>query len=63
MILTQLRCFLNIADDKSISARQIGCTVGQFECSNKRCVPLIDTCDGMNDCDDWSDEIMCRKFN
>ena len=34
------------------------CLKNQFTCSNKRCVPDSRTCDGVNDCGDFSDEIV-----
>lgn len=37
------------------------CEDGQFQCSNKRCIPTIWRCDDDDDCSDNSDEENCRK--
>lgn len=40
------------------------CKKTEFECLNKKCIPLSKTCDGIKDCRDNSDEINCRSnFN
>ena len=33
------------------------CMENQFTCANKRCIPSSRTCDGMNDCGDYTDEL------
>lgn len=35
------------------------CFAGEFECTNKRCIPQRFRCNGFNDCGDNSDEINC----
>lgn len=37
------------------------CEDGQFQCNNKRCIPIIWRCDDDDDCSDNSDEENCRK--
>ena len=34
------------------------CLKNQFTCSNNKCVPYAQACDGINDCGDNSDEIL-----
>ncbi|XP_054719384.1 sortilin-related receptor-like [Uloborus diversus] len=34
----------------------ITCKVDEFRCTNHKCVPKAKTCDGINDCGDYSDE-------
>ncbi|KAJ7396919.1 complement factor I [Pitangus sulphuratus] len=36
------------------------CSGDEFQCVNKKCIPLNKTCDGINDCEDLSDELCCR---
>ncbi|XP_067424366.1 complement factor I isoform X2 [Emydura macquarii macquarii] len=33
----------------------------QFHCVNKKCIPLTETCNGINDCGDLSDELCCKE--
>ena len=37
-----------------------GCRFDDFLCSNQKCVQFNLTCNGNNDCGDWSDELRCR---
>ena len=34
----------------------------QFECDDGRCVPFNVTCNGVDDCGDLSDEILCGMY-
>ena len=34
------------------------CQDNQFTCTNRQCVAFSKTCDGMNDCGDYSDEVI-----
>ena len=34
------------------------CLQNQFTCNNKQCIATSKTCDGVNDCGDYSDEIL-----
>ena len=47
--------------------RNVNCAVvwwcaGDFECANKRCVPLRWRCDFENNCGDFSDELNCGQW-
>uniref|UniRef100_A0A7M4ECW9 Complement factor I n=1 Tax=Crocodylus porosus TaxID=8502 RepID=A0A7M4ECW9_CROPO len=33
----------------------------EFCCANKKCIPLTETCNGINDCGDLSDELCCKE--
>ncbi|KAM6949249.1 complement factor I-like [Aplochiton taeniatus] len=33
----------------------------EFHCVNRKCVSLVQTCDGVDDCGDRSDEMCCKK--
>ena len=35
-----------------------GCLENQFTCSNKKCIQASGKCNGVNDCGDFSDEIL-----
>jgi len=48
-------CFDLIAGE--VMSRQ--CYFGQFKCATHGCVDLFKLCDGVNDCDDASDELGC----
>ncbi|XP_078476033.1 MAM and LDL-receptor class A domain-containing protein 1-like [Lampetra planeri] len=37
------------------------CPAGQFVCADISCIPLSARCDGVNDCNDASDEISCTS--
>uniref|UniRef100_K7F516 Complement factor I n=1 Tax=Pelodiscus sinensis TaxID=13735 RepID=K7F516_PELSI len=37
------------------------CQSNEFECVNKKCIPLTETCNGINDCGDLSDELCCKE--
>ena len=39
------------------SSGEESCPENQFTCKNKRCIGILRTCDGINDCGDHSDEI------
>ena len=36
------------------------CPQGQFQCQNKNCIQTTNICDGIDDCEDRSDELHCR---
>nr|XP_006012037.1 PREDICTED: complement factor I [Latimeria chalumnae] len=36
------------------------CSANEFQCVNKKCIPLTSTCDGINNCGDQSDELCCK---
>ena len=38
------------------------CNDTEFECNNHQCIPTINRCDGMPQCDDKSDEFRCGKY-
>ncbi|XP_023312012.1 basement membrane proteoglycan-like, partial [Anoplophora glabripennis] len=40
---------------------EIVCELDEFQCDNKKCVPLIWRCDSSDDCGDGSDEVGCSK--
>lgn len=37
----------------------IGCPAGSFRCSNGKCLPQSQQCNGKDDCGDGSDEASC----
>ncbi|XP_014453989.1 complement factor I isoform X6 [Alligator mississippiensis] len=37
------------------------CTPQEYCCANKKCIPLTETCNGINDCGDLSDELCCKE--
>ncbi|KAF7287770.1 hypothetical protein GWI33_003404 [Rhynchophorus ferrugineus] len=37
------------------------CSLRQFRCANKKCIPVAFVCDNENDCGDNSDELACSK--
>ncbi|XP_074848075.1 complement factor I [Carettochelys insculpta] len=37
------------------------CTQNEFRCVNQKCIPLTETCNGINDCGDLSDELCCKE--
>ncbi|XP_078532807.1 complement factor I isoform X3 [Lissotriton helveticus] len=37
------------------------CKKNEFQCVNKKCIPVRRTCDGINDCGDLSDELCCKE--
>ena len=41
------------------------CPSHTFTCANDQCIPMINVCDGVPDCDDYSDEtVVCMgKYN
>ncbi|XP_061441388.1 complement factor I isoform X2 [Rhineura floridana] len=36
------------------------CSLREFRCVNRKCIPFSKTCNGINDCGDLSDEVCCR---
>jgi len=38
------------------------CFYGQFKCANQGCINAYQLCNGVNDCDDASDEIGCGLY-
>ncbi|XP_025957513.1 complement factor I [Dromaius novaehollandiae] len=45
-----LQCHENVRD----------CSADEFRCVNNKCISLRNTCDGINDCGDLSDELCCK---
>uniref|UniRef100_A0A8C4Y0X1 Complement factor I n=1 Tax=Gopherus evgoodei TaxID=1825980 RepID=A0A8C4Y0X1_9SAUR len=39
------------------------CLTNEFQCVNEKCIPLHETCNGINDCGDLSDELCCKECN
>ncbi|XP_048365819.1 complement factor I [Sphaerodactylus townsendi] len=37
------------------------CSSREFRCVNRKCIPSDNTCDGVNDCGDLSDELCCKE--
>ncbi|XP_065261249.1 complement factor I [Emys orbicularis] len=37
------------------------CLSNEFRCVNDKCIPLHETCNGINDCGDLSDEMCCKE--
>uniref|UniRef100_A0A8C8RNR6 Complement factor I n=1 Tax=Pelusios castaneus TaxID=367368 RepID=A0A8C8RNR6_9SAUR len=37
------------------------CSLEEFRCVNAKCIPLNETCNGINDCGDLSDELCCKE--
>lgn len=38
---------------------KLNCTPDQFQCKNSHCIPSSQSCDGINQCEDNSDELNC----
>lgn len=36
------------------------CSQDEFQCNSGQCIPLIDHCNSLDDCDDRSDELHCN---
>ncbi|XP_060134482.1 complement factor I isoform X4 [Zootoca vivipara] len=36
------------------------CSPREFRCVNRKCIPSVKTCNGVNDCGDLSDEVCCK---
>ncbi|KAM4663334.1 apical endosomal glycoprotein, partial [Discoglossus pictus] len=47
----------------ALSAPQVGCAAGQYQCARGSCVAQDALCDSNDDCGDNSDENSCEKFN
>ena len=39
------------------------CKVGEFSCDNGECIDIVERCDGVPECGDFSDEKNCRLVN
>lgn len=46
----------NIKFGMSISDELTTCSLRQFTCGNKKCIPISYACDGQKDCEDGLDE-------
>jgi hypothetical protein len=57
-IWNSFSCFSGKAKDVRISLSL--CQEDYFNCDDGGCVPLNSKCDGMNDCQDGSDELKCK---
>ena len=44
-------------------ATSSSCRSTEFSCDNKRCIRIGSTCNGVDDCGDYSDERNCSKLN
>ena len=54
---------MNLCDTfRCLSTVSNKCPGGQFTCTNLRCIPTSEVCDGNNDCMDFSDERNCSKM-
>nr|XP_010969732.1 low-density lipoprotein receptor-related protein 2 isoform X1 [Camelus bactrianus] len=61
MSLTSNR--LTCVEDPSREPPVEQCGSFSFPCNNGRCVPIYYRCDGVDDCHDNSDEVLCGSFN
>ena len=50
----------NKDQNESLDLMLTRCHIGNFTCNNGQCIPFEKRCNGMNDCEDESDEEDCK---
>ncbi|KAG7253639.1 hypothetical protein CRUP_032273 [Coryphaenoides rupestris] len=59
-LVATVTCYPQRDGAPALGASASGCASSEFQCVNKKCVSLNQTCNGIDDCGDRSDEMCCK---